>query len=733
MFELIFKGMPRGGTLVEGDGFRLQIGAYPETIKDTIKTVKGVPDLYLLPEELFDFELGVSASDLEFPVYYNFYIKGRKCRFICRRKQLRPILKVLREAVFGPSILKTEQEYPQDGGGKKGKEADGYPDLYKEMAYYKRNPKLPGGRLRLKHIIEPHIFDDRGQIVVDGMKISIVGKDLYRFEKGDSCFECQFEPAHESNLPVSPNEPALSEEHFYTPPIFGVTVIGSGHGFDADASTSGFIIWIDGKGVLVDPPVNSMAWLKRNRINTRFIEDLILTHCHADHDSGTLQKILEEGRICVHTTETIMKSFITKYCLLTGLSSEEFCTLFEFQPVSIGKPIPIAGGEFRFKYTLHPIPTINLEVKFEEKSFFYSSDTLYDREIINSIFKEGIISESRKRDLLNIPFSQTLVFHEAGIPPIHTPIDVLAALPEEVKKNLYVVHVSEKSIPPDSGLRIARPGVVNTISIDVPPSKTSLAHRMLDVMAHIDIFSDMKIAKAIEFMEYTRYQEFRPGEIVFERGSEGDKFFMVLSGEVEVLNKKEPAFPGRLFYGRYDYFGERAIINKEPRSADIVAVTHTELLYMLRDDFLHFIRDSNLFEIFDKLNKNRDGRARWIFEKQRILANLSPLQKNQLMCMMNREEEIPAGKYLFRVGDRITSYFIIDEGEVMVIEKGREKVFGPGSPVGEFDRRLQATHHSSDAITRTNVILYRINEWDMRNFFRINPGTYVRLLKSIQG
>ena len=33
---------------------------------------------------------------------------------------------------------------------------------------------------------------------------------------------------------------------------------------------------------------------------------LILTHCHADHDAGTFQKILQERKVTVLTTPTIM-------------------------------------------------------------------------------------------------------------------------------------------------------------------------------------------------------------------------------------------------------------------------------------------------------------------------------------------------------------------------------------------------------------------------------------------
>ena len=40
----------------------------------------------------------------------------------------------------------------------------------------------------------------------------------------------------------------------FDPPVFGLTMLGSSHGFDACGSTSGFILWINKKGIMIDPP-----------------------------------------------------------------------------------------------------------------------------------------------------------------------------------------------------------------------------------------------------------------------------------------------------------------------------------------------------------------------------------------------------------------------------------------------------------------------------------------------
>jgi CRP-like cAMP-binding protein len=721
--EITCGVLPRGGTLVEADNFRLQIGAYPETIKDTMTSPRGVPDLYLLPDDLFDTSLGVSNSDLEFPVYFNFFIKQKKCRFICKKHQARPMLRVLREAIFGPFKTHTEGEFLQ------GPETPGYPDLQKEMRYYKLDSTLPGGRLRLKHMVEVYVFDEDGQVEVDGMRITARGRSRYLFENDRQKLECAFAACVEAPSPVLWENSVDAEEGFYTPPVFGVTIIGSGHGFDADSKTAGFIIWIDGKGVLVDPPVNSTLWMKQNRVDARLIEDLVLTHCHADHDSGTLQKILEEGRIRVHTTETVMQSFVAKYSALSGLKPTAFRSLFEFEPLQIGRRTTIAGAHFLFQYNLHPIPTLGFQMEFEGESFYYSCDTLYDPETIQEWHKAGVLSQSRMEQLLNPPWDCTLLLHEAGIPPIHTPISVLASLPEEVKDRMYLVHVSHDAIPEGSGLQMAEPGTANTLEIDVPVPQKSLAYKMLDVVAHIDLFSEMKFNKALECLAITHYLQVEPGEVIIERDTYGDRFFMIMSGEVEVMHHN---LPERLFFGRYDYIGETALVLNQPRNADIIARTPTELLYMEKEDFLRFIRDTALLDVLKRLDENRACGARWTFEKHKVLSALSPLQINQLMCSMIHEE-IPRDTFLYKIGEPVRWYYLVDKGQVRVTRKEADALLGPGAFIGQFGPSLEITRHTSQAQAHTDLTVYKIGGEEMNAFFRANPGTFVRMDKSLEG
>jgi hypothetical protein len=57
-----------------------------------------------------------------------------------------------------------------------------------------------------------------------------------------------------------------------------------------------------------------------------------------------------------------------------------------------------------------------------------------------------------------------VLLHEAGAPPIHTPLSVLEELPERIKQRLYVVHTSD--LPPGCTLRVAPTGTAGTIRLD---------------------------------------------------------------------------------------------------------------------------------------------------------------------------------------------------------------------------------------------------------------------------
>ncbi|MBX3167281.1 MAG: cyclic nucleotide-binding domain-containing protein [Candidatus Eremiobacteraeota bacterium] len=700
-----YRELGRGGQVVQWGDLHLQVGAYPETIKDTMTSSEGVPQIFVVPERLFDDHLGVSAAELEFPVYFNFYLKGRKLRFVCRKKQLRPLVRVLKEAIFGPSALNYAEEYAPGAH---------VPDLAAEMRWYKQDPQRKRGRLMLADIVTPLVFDEHGKVEIDGYTLQDLGQDVYRLERDGESHQFSY---HAPGKVVFEEPPASQR---FRPPALGMTILGSGHGFDARSLTSGFVIWIDGKGVLVDPPVHTTEWLRHSNIDGRCVEDIILTHCHADHDSGTLQKILQEGRVTIHTTPTVMHSFVSKYRSITNLSGRQFRQLFDFRAIPVGQPVNIAGADFTFKYMLHPIPTLGFSMRYQGRSIAYSCDTLYDPETIQKLTQEGILSAERAADLMDFPWHSDLVIHEAGIPPIHTPMGVLAALPDEVKQNLYLTHVSESAIPADSGLRLAPPGVGRTIRLEVEPPDVSHAQHMLEALAHVDLFQPLGIARAAEFLRISQYVCYPQGCRLVTAGEKGEYFHIILNGEADIV--REGQLVKRV--GRYDYIGEVAVVLDLPRIADVVAVTPLEVLSIKRQDFLDFIRGTEIADWFRRVSLNKMEGSWAVFQDNHLLDSLSTFQKTQLLAIMERRQ-FKAGQELFEKGEVVDSFWLVREGE---IELGGHRV-GRGALIGRVNEDLTPCLYRATGKVVKDAEVYRLPIDGVRAFFLANPGSFVRVLR----
>lgn len=183
---------------------------------------------------------------------------------------------------------------------------------------------------------------------------------------------------------------------------------------------------------MVDPPPFSTYLLKKIGISSVLIEAIILSHCHADHDSGVFQKILDCSRVEMITTKTIMNSFLRKYSALSRVPIKQLTELYKFRPAIIGAPLPLFGANFNFFYAFHPIPSLGFEVVYKGKSIFFSADHFYEPKILAELKEKGILSKKRYEQLAGPKFEQNLILHEAGVPPIHTPQSVLADLSADV-------------------------------------------------------------------------------------------------------------------------------------------------------------------------------------------------------------------------------------------------------------------------------------------------------------
>lgn len=703
--------LSRGGTLIKTPNGNLQVGAPPETIKDTMNILGDVPDTFVIPNKVFSTERNVSLADFEFPTYYNFFLKRRPIRIIGYDSQLATCQHVVREALLGPENLNLVKEFPY------GINRDLIPNLKAEMEFLRADSLSGKRKAELADMVIPVAWGPHGRVPFGDIALERT-KDTLRVVDGNEIL------AEVSlNISFGANMPRSQAEKPFEPPLFGLTVIGSGSGFDPTEFTSGFILWINKRGILVDPPVDTTEWLRSMGINPGQIDDCILSHCHADHDSGILQKLLEEKKINLYTTETVMESFVRKYQPLTGLSRNTFMSLFKFHPINLQVPIRINGGEFRFFYTLHSIPTIGFEVYFQGKSFVNSSDSLNDTNFFKKLYDRGDINRYRLIELNNFPWHHSVIFHEAGVPPLHTPMETLINLPDSVKKRLYLMHLSDKRVPEGTGLKKAPNGKEASIVIPVVPPSSNEALDYLDVLNHIDLFADLPIDKAREFLTLVKLEEFKAGDLIIKNGAVGYRFFMILSGRARVERD------GVIYrvYSDNDYIGDTSMILNRPRNADVIAETDMKLLTMDKYDFLYFIRGTEVARRMKIVALNREYNTWQLFDDTPVLKFLTPAQRTFLQGIMGREV-LNEGDVLANQSAVREKFFLIDSGSIVLKRDGKEIVCGGrGSFLFKIYSDMRRGGYRFAYIAKEKSVVYTIDTNEFYRFLEKNPGVFLNL------
>ena len=104
--------------------------------------------------------------------------------------------------------------------------------------------------------------------------------------------------------------------------------------------------------------------------------------------------------------------------------------------------------------------------------------------------------------------------------------------------------------------------------------------RIWELVARVPFFADVGAIAISDIVGRLRSRNYPAGAIVLRRGGPGDSMYFIVSGEVEIRIGPRPV---RLRDGAF--FGEMALLDRRPRSADIVTVSPCVLLTLNVADF----------------------------------------------------------------------------------------------------------------------------------------------------
>ena len=129
-------------------------------------------------------------------------------------------------------------------------------------------------------------------------------------------------------------------------------------------------------------------------------------------------------------------------------------------------------------------------------------------------------------------------------------------------------------------------GPASRAAISVPRDPNRVGHDWLSTLAEVPLFEGLSKRQLRRVAKLARIRRFASGSAMVRAGDAGTSFFVLLDGRARVVPRGGRA--KRL--GAGDSFGEMALLDGAPRSADVVADGEVLTLTIGRSSFGKLLR-----------------------------------------------------------------------------------------------------------------------------------------------
>jgi len=106
----------------------------------------------------------------------------------------------------------------------------------------------------------------------------------------------------------------------------------------------------------------------------------------------------------------------------------------------------------------------------------------------------------------------------------------------------------------------------------------------------VHLFHDLTDEQLPVVAEKLKEETFAAGAVIFEQGTEADSFYLIYTGKVRVVRKRDGKDEELASLVPGDYFGEMALVSSLPRSATVTAIQDSLCFRLIKTDFQELIK-----------------------------------------------------------------------------------------------------------------------------------------------
>ncbi len=713
--SMLITSVAPGCFHLEGPTSSALLGSPPEVLKALLKQKKKIPHVGLLPD--ISHKNGVSQMAFEFLGYWFLFIDqgyqlGKRFRVLGTKRMCEKLYDILRITLLGPN----RDEMKKWGLSKN--RIDMLAKMSEGMAI-KKGIKV----LQIEDLFEfVHMPDEEGEVSVpifpDSQDYMIKRMGNNRYEISDRGTFHQIDLNFDGEqLPPLVDLTGEVEK----PEALRLKVLGCYTGFDPEGPTTGILLWVNGNGFLIDSPAGISKYLKQIGVAKDRLTAIIQTHVHDDH-CALSELMLSEHSFSLITTKEIYECTVLKVAHIIDEPVDVVKTMMEFVEVIPGKIYHMYGATWEFFYTVHSIPTIGFRITVTDEigkphTLLHSSDLDHFKGMEKLVLDGSISQEHLGRMKSLVRGDERLAMIDAGGGLIHgEPSDWDNSIAQYPETEFLFYHVNPSKLDTNK-YQVAQPGW----------GKTFLKERQFPQSVYLGVLQTLKLFEVKDhhwinvIFSLGQLVELPNQFEVVKKGQDGDSFYFILSGALDVLDPENIKEPLLATLESGDFFGEMSIINKSKTNATVVTRTPVILFKLGGELFLEFVEKNDLKENFSSLWKRRP-----LISSVAIFRDLDPTAKHEI-SLLSKNQNFSKDEMIVRQGSKTEDFYIISSGKVEIYRKNdRGKVvFSTGLKSGDFFGENVAMGYAdkrnANAQALTEVTTLVISSKELRNLAKRMP------------
>jgi signal transduction histidine kinase len=253
-------------------------------------------------------------------------------------------------------------------------------------------------------------------------------------------------------------------------------------------------------------------------------------------------------------------------------------------------------------------------------------------------------------------------------------------------------------------------------------------------LKNVYFFAQLSDQEIGELQQVCHQIDCTPGEIIFEEGSEADRFYIVAEGAVEVW--KDYHAPERDLLAVHEQgslFVEMALIDDLPRSATVVAKEPARLFYINREDFHKIIQGNTsiaisiLKSVSDMVRKSNENFVESLRERAR------QLEKSNA-ALREAQEELLLKDRLSTLG-KFSSLILHDiRNPISILRSMAEMIIMNSSDRGRVERNAKKIITEADRLNQIASELLDYSKGEVRlNMSVVNLHVFFnRLIEAVE-